>query len=78
MFCKRLPKDFPHLAEILKFGVGYNAIHVKQDHGTKHAMWCLVELGGVAILKHGLSFRRGNFLVRSAKELARLIGGQVA
>ena len=70
---EKIPKSHPHLAEVLKYGVGHNAIHIKRDHGTKHESWCLVELGGVAILKHGLSFRRGNFLERTSADLARLI-----
>ncbi len=70
---EEIPRDYPRLAEVLKFGVGYNAIHIKQDHGTKHENWALVELGGVAIISNGLSFRRGNFLERTGKYLARLI-----
>lgn len=75
---KNIPRSHPRLADVLKYGVGYNAIQLKQDHGTKHTNWCLVELGGVAILSHGLSFRRGNFLERSPQELARLIEGDLA
>ncbi len=75
---ENIPKSYPRLAEVLKYGVGYNAIHIKQDHGTKHTNWCLVELGGVAILRHGLSFRRGNFLERTSADLARLIAAEVA
>lgn len=74
---EQIPKSHPHLAEVLKYGVGYNAVHIKQDHGTKHVSWCLVELGGVAILKHGLSFRRGNFLERTPEDLALLIEGEI-
>jgi hypothetical protein len=73
---EQIPKMHPRLAEVLKYGVGYNVIHIKQDHGTKHVSWCLVELGGVAILKHGLSFRRGNFLERTPEDLALLIEGE--
>jgi hypothetical protein len=75
---QKIPSEYPRLAEVLKYGVGYNAIHVKQDHGTKHATWCLVELGGIAILNHRLSFRRGNFLERTSKDLARLIADEMA
>ena len=74
---ERIPREHPRLSEVLKYGVGYNAIHLKQDHGTKHSNWCLVELGGVAIMSHGLSFRRGNFLERSSQDLARLIEADV-
>jgi hypothetical protein len=73
---EQIPKKHPRLAEVLKYGVGYNVIHIKQDHGTKHLSWCLVELGGIAILKHGLSFRRGNFLERTPEDLALLIEGE--
>ncbi|PWU11227.1 MAG: hypothetical protein C5B51_03010 [Terriglobia bacterium] len=75
---EKIPSEYPRLADVLKYGVGYNAIHVKQDHGTKHATWCLVELGGIAIMKYGLSFRRGNFLERTSKDLAKLIGNETA
>lgn len=74
---EKIPRDYPRLAEVLKYGVGYNAIHIKQDHGTKHENWALVELGGVATISYGLSFRRGNFLERTTKDLARLIESEV-
>jgi hypothetical protein len=74
---EKIPNDYPRLAEVLKYGVGYNAIHIKQDHGTKHENWALVELGGVAIISNGLSFRRGNFLERTSKDLARFIESEV-
>lgn len=70
---KRIPETFPKLAEVLKYGVGYNALHIKQDHGTKHEIWCLIELGGIALLKYGLSFRRGNFLETTAADFAALL-----
>jgi len=70
---RRIPQEFPRLAEVLKYAVGYNAVHVKQDHGTKHEVWCLIELGGIAILKYGLSFKRGNFLERTTADLADLL-----
>jgi hypothetical protein len=75
---EKIPRIHARLAEVLKYGVGYNAIHIKQDHGTKNTNWCLVELGGVSILSNGLSFRRGNFLERTSNDLARLIEGDVA
>jgi hypothetical protein len=70
---RKIPQEYPKLAEVLKYGLGYNALHLKQDHGTKHEVWCLIELGGVALLKYGLSFRRGNFLERTAADLAALL-----
>ena len=77
VFCRVTSEQFlqtyPKLAEVLKYGVGYNALHIKQDHSTKHEVWCLIELGGIALLKYGLSFRRGNFLERTASDLAALL-----
>ena len=70
---KRIPTDYPHLAEILKYAVGYNAVHLKRDHNTKHELWCLIELSGIALLKFGLSFRRGNFLERDVEDLDSML-----
>jgi hypothetical protein len=70
---RKIPQTFPKVAQVLKYAVGYNALHIKQDHGTKHEVWCLIELGGIALLKYGLSFRRGNFLERTAADLAALL-----
>ena len=71
---EKLPFTHPRLAEILKFGIGYNAIGIKQRHTTKHTLWALIELGGISIMKAGLGFRKGNFLERTADDLARLVG----
>jgi hypothetical protein len=70
---RRIPTDFPQLAEVLKYAVGYNAVHIKRDHSTKHELWCLIELGGVALIRHGLSFRRGNFLERDVDALNSML-----
>lgn len=68
-----LPLSHPRLAEVLKFAVGYNAIGIKQRHSTKHTLWALIELGGMAIMKTGLGFRKGNFIEAKADDLGKLL-----
>lgn len=63
----------PYLAQILQFAVAYNAITLVQEHGTKKQKWCLIELGGTLLLKHGLTLNRGGFLERTVKDLVSIV-----
>lgn len=65
-----LHESHPDLSRVLQFGIAYNAFSVIANYSCKNQEWCLIELGGMVILKSGLTLKRGGFIEGSLEKLA--------
>jgi len=72
-----IPSEHKELAQVLHYAVAYSAISLRREYkqGGGDKRWCLIELGGPAILSAGLTLRRGGFLERKTVDLLRYTGG---
>lgn len=71
---EKLATSYASLANVLKFAVAYNAITLVPRYECKKQLWCLFELGGVIILRDGLTLTRGGFIEGTAAELDKVLG----
>lgn len=69
----KIHMEHPKLANIIKYGVAYNAFSLKPKSLVKHQMWCLIELSGTVIIANGLTLMRGGFLEKNASDLLKAI-----
>jgi len=67
-----IPDRHPELALLLQAAIANNAVTVVPRHNCKNKEWCLLELGGIVIMRHGLTLKRGGFLEGTSAALAAL------
>lgn len=68
-----IPSEAPELARVIQFGLAYNAFTLVPQYPCKGKMWCLMELGGLPALKHGLTLRRGGFVEGRVDDLTSIL-----
>lgn len=70
---EKIGTDHSYLANVLKFAVAYNAIALVPGYECKKKVWCLLELGGVSIVRSGLPFKRGGFVEGTVDDIDKLL-----
>lgn len=69
----QLARTNKRLARVLQFAVAYNELILVQNYGQGGKNWCLFELGGCVLVKHGLTLQRGGFLERTVAGIDALL-----
>jgi hypothetical protein len=73
-FVEAVEGKHPELAQLLHYAVAYNAVLLRPNYSQGGKTWCLIELGGPAILAHSLTLSRGGFLEKRIPDLLRYAG----
>jgi hypothetical protein len=63
------------LTRILHFAFAYKALVFVPQYSCKNRMWCLLELGALPCMAHGLTLRRGGFIEDTLAGVQSMVGG---
>ncbi|MBL8372032.1 MAG: hypothetical protein JNK28_11655 [Burkholderiaceae bacterium] len=64
------------IARVIQFALAYQALVLVEPYECKGKTWALLELGGVAIIAHGLPLSRGGFAEGTIAQLRTAMEGQ--
>ncbi|MBF3851420.1 hypothetical protein ISF79_01120 [Burkholderia pseudomallei] len=70
----RFQKEGGRLIQVLHYALAYNALSLTENYDCKRKTWCLFQLGGLPILRSGLTFGRGGFCEGHLSDLIASIG----
>jgi len=68
------PQD--DIARVIQFAFAYQALVLVEPYECKGKTWALLELGGVAIIAHGLPLSRGGFAEGTIAQLRTAMEGR--
>lgn len=64
------------LTRVLHFAFAYKALVFVPQYRCKNRVWCLLELGAVPCMAHGLTLRRGGFIEDTLSGLESLVSDE--
>lgn len=73
-FTAAIRRDRTEIAQVLHYAVAYNALLLRPNYKQGGRIWCLLELGGPAILANSLTLARGGFIECWISDLHRYAG----
>jgi hypothetical protein len=71
-------KKHERLSRVLHFAFAYKALVYVPQYGCKGKVWCLLELGAVPCMAHGLRLNRGGFIEETLRGVDEMLPAEGA